>query len=106
MQTESEVEMETAMETESETDNTGTWTGPWTWTRTWNWRTFAKYFIRRNCPYSAIWNASEISWRNFQWCYILGVPLMKTMTSRFKKMHTALGNSFPNDVLAELEISV
>jgi hypothetical protein len=31
---------------------------------------------------------------------------MKTMTSRFKKMHTALGNSFPNDVLAELEISV
>jgi hypothetical protein len=53
------------METETETDNT------WTW----NWRTFAKYFIWCNCPYSAIWNTSEIARRNFQWRNILVAPL-------------------------------
>ncbi len=73
MKKEREVETETAMETETETDNTRTWTGPRT--RTWNWQTFAKYFIRRNCPYSTIWNASEISRRNFQWRCILVTPL-------------------------------
>jgi hypothetical protein len=58
------METETDMEMETETDNTRTWT--WPRTRTWNWRTFAKYFIWRNCLYSAIWNASELSRRNFQ----------------------------------------
>jgi hypothetical protein len=53
---------ETDMETETETDNTRTWT-------------VAKYFIRCNCPYSAIWNASVLSRRNFQWRYILVAPL-------------------------------
>jgi hypothetical protein len=75
METETEVETETAMETETETDNTQTWTGPRTRAWTWNWRTFAMYFIWRNCPYSAIWKASEISLRNFQWRYILVAPL-------------------------------
>jgi hypothetical protein len=65
------METETDMETEMETDNTWTWTWPRTQTWTRNWQTFAKYFIRRNCPYSAIWNASELSRCNFQWRYIL-----------------------------------
>jgi hypothetical protein len=52
------MEIEMDMETEMETDNTWTWTWPQTRTWTWNWRTFLKYFIRRNCPYSAIWNAN------------------------------------------------
>jgi hypothetical protein len=95
------------METEAETDNTRTWTWPRTWAWTWNWRTFAKYFIRRNCPYSAIWNASEMSQRNFQWRHILVAPLqyenndIKILTNSYRSW-----NSFPNDVLAELEISV
>ncbi len=70
-----ETDMETDMETETETDNTRTWTWPWTRTWTWNWRTFPKYFVRRNCPYSAIWNAAEIARRNFQCRYILVAPL-------------------------------
>jgi hypothetical protein len=57
---EMETDLETDMETETETDKTRTWTR----TRTWNWGTFAKHFIRRNCPFSAIWNAAEISRRN------------------------------------------
>jgi hypothetical protein len=77
METETDMEMETDTETETEkeTDNTRTWKWPWIQTWTWNWRTFAKYFIWRNCPYSAIWNDSEISRRNFQWRYILVAPL-------------------------------
>ncbi len=51
------METETDMETKTETDNTGTWT--WPHKRTWKW----------------IWNASEISWRNFQWHYIFVAPL-------------------------------
>jgi hypothetical protein len=56
------------METETEIDNTQT--QAWTW----NWRTFKKYLIRRNNPYSTIWIASDISRRNFQWRYILLAP--------------------------------
>ncbi len=102
MEIETDMETETKMETETETDNTWTWTWPRTrtWTWTWNWRTFAKYFIRRNCPYSAIWNASEIARRNFQWRYIFVVPL------QYEKNSYCFWNSFPNDVLAELEISI
>jgi hypothetical protein len=70
METETNMEMDTDMEIETETDNTRKWTWPRKRTWTWNWQTFAKYFIRPNCPNSAIWNASEISLRNFQWCYI------------------------------------
>ncbi len=92
MEIETDMETELDMETETETDNTRTWT--------WNWRTFVKYFTQRNCPYSAIWNASEIAWRNFQWRYILVAPLQYG-----KKSYRCL-NSFPNDVLAELEISI
>ncbi len=33
--------------------------------------------LRRNFPYSAIWNAAEISRRNFQWRFILVAPLQK-----------------------------
>jgi hypothetical protein len=69
------METEADMETETETDNSWTWTWPRTRTWTWNWRIFAKYFIWRNFPYSAIWNAAEIVWCNFQWCYILVAPL-------------------------------
>ncbi len=65
-----ETDMETETDTERETYNTRTWKWPRTWTWTWNWQTCAKYFIRRNCPHSAIWNASEISQR-----YILVAPL-------------------------------
>jgi hypothetical protein len=61
---------------------------------------FAKYFIRRNCPYSAIWNSSEISRRNFQWRYILVAPL------QYEKNSYRCWNNFSNDVLVELEISV
>ncbi len=100
MEIETDMETEMDMETETETDNTRTWTWPWTRTWTWNWRTFAKYFIRRNCPYSAIWNASEIARCNFQWHYILVVPL------QYEKNSYRCWNSFLNDVLAELEISV
>jgi hypothetical protein len=94
MEIETDMEMETDMETETETDNTLTWTWPRTRTWTWNWQTFANYFIRRNCPYSAIWNASEIQWR-----YILVAPL------QYEK-NSYSWNSFLNDGLAELEISV
>jgi hypothetical protein len=70
-----------------------TWPRTQTWT--WNWQTFDKYFIRRNCPYSAIWNASEIARRYFQWRYILVAPL------QYGKKSYRCWNSFPNDVLAE-----
>jgi hypothetical protein len=92
MEIETDMETETNMETEMETDNTRTWT--------WNWRTFVKHFIRRNCPYSTIWNASEIARRNLQWRYILVAPL------QYEKKSCRCWNSFPNYVLAELEISV
>jgi hypothetical protein len=101
METETNMEMETDMETEMETHSTRKWT--WTW----NWRTFAKYFIWRNCPSIAIWNVSEISRRNFKWRYILVAPLhngnndMKILKNSYR-----FWNSFPNDVSAELEISV
>jgi hypothetical protein len=72
---ETNMETETDMETETETDNTWTWTWPRTRTLIWNWRTFAKYFTRRNCPYSAIRNAAEIARHHFQWRYILVAPL-------------------------------
>ncbi len=94
------MEIETDMEMEMETDNTRTWTWPRTQTWTWNWRTFIKYFIWRNCDYSTIWNASEIARRNFQWRYILLAPL------QYEKKSYRCWNSFPNAVLAELEISV
>jgi hypothetical protein len=58
METQTEIETQMDMETETETDNK-----------------IAKYFIWRHCPYSAIWNVSEISRRNFQWRYILVAPL-------------------------------
>jgi hypothetical protein len=70
MELETDMETEMDMETETETDTTRTWTWPWTRTWTWNWRTFLKYFVWRNCPYSAIWNAAAIARRNFQWRYI------------------------------------
>jgi hypothetical protein len=75
MEIETDMESETDMETdmETETDNTQPWTWPRTLTWTWNWRTFVKYFIWRNYPYSTIWNASEIAQRNFQWRYKLVV---------------------------------
>jgi hypothetical protein len=88
--------METETDMETETVNTRTWTWPRTWT--WNWQTFAKYFIWCNCPYSAIWNASEIARRNFH--YILETPL------QYEENSYRCWNSFPNDVLAEWEISV
>jgi hypothetical protein len=94
------MEIETDMETEMETDNTWTWTWPRIRTWTWNWRTFVKYVIRRNCPYSAIWNASEIARRYFQGCHILVAPL------QYGKKSYRCWNRFPNDVLAELEISI
>jgi hypothetical protein len=101
MEIETVMETETDMETEMKTDNTWTWT--WTWPRTrtwtWNWRIFVKYFIRRNGPNSAIWTAFEITRRNFQWRYILVSPL------QYEKKSYRCWNSFPNDVLAELEIS-
>ncbi len=75
MEIETDMETETDTETETETDNTWTWKWLWIRTWTWNWRTFAKYFIQCNCPYSAIWKASEISLRNFQWRCILVAPL-------------------------------
>ncbi len=80
MEIETDMEKEMDMETETETDNTRTWT--------WTWRTFVKYFIRRNCPYSAIWNASKIARRNFQWRYILVAPL------QYGKNHTAVEIAF------------
>jgi hypothetical protein len=43
---------------------------------------FAQYFIWRNCPNSAIWIASEISRRNFQWSYILVAPLIPVFLLR------------------------
>jgi hypothetical protein len=75
MDKETETDMETEMDMKTETDNTRTWTWPRkrTWTR--NWRTLAKYFIWRNCPDSTIWNASEISRRNFQWRFVLVASL-------------------------------
>jgi hypothetical protein len=107
METETNIETETDMETEKETDNTRKWTWPWKRTWTWHWRTFAKYFILRNCPNSAIWNATEISWRNFQWRYILVAPLHNGNNDMkiFKNLYR-FWNSFPNYVLAELKISV
>jgi hypothetical protein len=65
--------------------------------------TFAKYFVRRNYPNSAIWNASDISRCNFQWRYILVAPLhngkndMKILKNSYR-----FWNSFPNDVLARI----
>jgi hypothetical protein len=86
-----QMDMETDTETETTTDSTRTWT--------WNWQTFTKYFIRRNCPYSAKWNASKIAWRNIEWRYILKAPFY------MKKIHTTVGIGFQM-LLAELEISV
>jgi hypothetical protein len=101
MKTETNMETETDIETEMEIDNTRKWT--WPQKRTWTWKrqTFAKYFICRNCPNNAIWNASEISWRNFQWCYILVATLhngnndMKILKNSYR-----FWNSFSNNVLA------
>ncbi len=56
--------------------------------------------LMNNYPYSAIWNASEIAQRYFQWRYILVAPL------QYGKKSYRCWNSFPNDVLAELEISI
>jgi hypothetical protein len=64
MDMETDMEMETNMEPETdvemETKNTHT--------RTWTWicGNFAKYLIRRNSPYCAVWIASDTSRRNFQ----------------------------------------
>jgi hypothetical protein len=88
MERETDMEMERDMETETETDNTRIWTWPRTRTWTWNWQTFVKYSIRCNCPYSAIWNASEIAGRNFQWAIYLSRPF------NMKKNHTAVGIAF------------
>jgi hypothetical protein len=89
------METETNMETETETDNSRKWTWPRKWTWTWNRRTFAKYFIRRNCPNSAMWNASEISRRNFQWHYRLVAPLHnRNDYMKFLKSHTPFGIAF------------
>jgi hypothetical protein len=101
MDMETKTNMETEMDMEMETNNTRkrTWT--------WNWRTFAKYFIRRNCPNSAIWNASEISRRNFQWRFILVAALHNGNNyMQILKNSYRFWNSFPNDVFAELKISV
>ncbi len=107
MESETNMETETDMEMETETDNTQKWTWPQKRTWTWNWWTFAKYFIWRNCPNSAIWNASEISRRNFQWHYILVAPLHNGNNDmKILKNSHRFWNSFPNDVFAELEISV
>ncbi len=93
METETNMEMETDMETEMETDNTWKWTWPRKRMWTWNRRTFAKYFIRRNCPNSTIWSASE--------------PLHNGNNNmKIFKNSYCFWNSFPNDILAELEISV
>jgi hypothetical protein len=65
--------------------------------------TFAKYFVQCNCPYSAIWNALEISRRNFQWRYRLVVPLhYENDDMQIEKNSYRCWNSSPNDVLAEL----
>jgi hypothetical protein len=56
--------------------------------------------MANNYPCSAIWNASEIARRYFQWRYILLAPL------QYGKKSYCCWNSFPNDVLAELEISI
>jgi hypothetical protein len=107
METETNRETETNMETDTETDNTRKWTWPWKRTWTLNWQTFAKYFIQCNCPNSTIWNASEISWRNFQWRYIHVASLHNGNNDmKFKKNSYRFWNSFPNDVLMELEILV
>jgi hypothetical protein len=105
---ETETETERDVETERETDNTRTWTWTQTQTRTWNLRTFATYFIRRNCPYSTKWNAAEISRRNFQWRYILvaPLPLWKRCDMQILKNSYRCWNSSPNDVLAELELEI
>jgi hypothetical protein len=100
MEIETDMETEMDMETEKETDITQTWTWPRTRTWTWNWQTFAKDFIWCNCPYNTIWNASEIARRNFQWRYILVVPLQYEINSY------RCWNSFLNDMLSELEITV
>jgi hypothetical protein len=107
METETDMETEMDIETETETDNTQTWTWPRKRTWTWNWQTFSKYFIWHNCPDNAIWNASEISRRNFQWRYIL-VVLFHNENNEMKILKNSyrFWNSFPNDMLAELEISV
>jgi hypothetical protein len=100
METETDMKTETNMETEMETDNTRTWT--------WNWRTFAKYIIWCNCPDSAMWNASEISRRNFQRRYKLVAPLhnenndMKIFR-KFIPLFFGIGFQMK---LAELELSV
>jgi hypothetical protein len=95
------------MEMETETDNTWTWTWTRPRSRTWNLGNFCKYFLWCNCPYSAIWNALEISWRNFQWPYRLVAPLHhENDDMQILKNSYHCWNSFPNDVLAELGISV
>jgi hypothetical protein len=107
IETETDMETETEIETGTETENTRTWTWPRTRTWTWNWHTFAKCFIWRNCPYSAIWNVFEISRHNFQWRYIFIAPLHNENNDMkiFKNSYRCW-NIFPNDVFAELEISV
>jgi hypothetical protein len=74
------LEIETNMETETETDSTRKWT--WTW----NWQTFAKYFIRRYILVAPLYNGNND---------------MKILKNSYR-----FWNSFLNDVLAELEISV
>jgi hypothetical protein len=97
--------MEMDMETETDMKRKLTTHVTWTWprTQTWTcyWRTFAKYFIWHNCPYSAIWNASEISRSNFQWRYILVAPLhYENNDMKILKNSYRCWNSFPKDVLA------
>jgi hypothetical protein len=69
METDMETEMD--MEMEMETDNTRTWI----WTGHGIDEHLLSISYGASCPYSAIWNASEIAWRNFQWRYILVAPL-------------------------------
>jgi hypothetical protein len=73
-----------------------------TWTWTWNCGTFAEYLIWRNSPDSVVWIFSDISWRNFQWRYVLLATFHdeKNDMQIFKNSHRYCDRS-PTDVLVE-----
>jgi hypothetical protein len=85
METEKDMETETDMETERKLTIHGHGHG---------------HGHRHGHGIGAIWNAFEIGRRNFQCRYILVVPL------QYENKSYRCWNSFQNDVLAELEISV
>ncbi len=70
---------------------------------------FCKTSIRRYSCYSSVWITCDTSWRKFPWyytCKLVVPPPDENYDMHIFKNLCRRWNCSPNDVLAELEISV